>query len=127
VESSYAISMKVELEHSASMTLLSESRAQDLFWSCRQMCAHLASTGCDLRTGDILGTGTVSGPTEGSYGCLLETTQGGKVPVALSDGSSRHYLQDGDVVRMSAVAGDESSGVGFGECVGELKPARAVQ
>ncbi|GFF32142.1 fumarylacetoacetate hydrolase [Aspergillus udagawae] len=127
VESNYAIRMKVELEDSASMTLLSESRAQDLFWSCRQMCAHLASTGCDLRTGDILGTGTVSGPTEGSYGCLLEATQGGKVPVVLSDGSSRHYLQDGDVVRMSAVAGDESSGVGFGECVGELKPARAVQ
>ncbi|KAH1915399.1 hypothetical protein KXW75_006176 [Aspergillus fumigatus] len=108
VDFTYAISLKVELEHGASSTLLSTSGAQDLFWSHRQMCAHLASTGCDLQTGDILGTGT-----------------GGKVPVALSDGSSRRFLQDGDVVKMSAVAGDESSGVGFGECVGELKPARA--
>lgn len=69
----------------------------------------------------------MGGSTEGSCGCLLEITQGGKVPRALSDGSSRYFLQDGDVVRMSAVAGDASSGDGFGECVGELKPARTVQ
>ncbi|GES58113.1 fumarylacetoacetate hydrolase [Aspergillus terreus] len=125
-EFNYAIEMTVELQHGENMSRLSRSQAQDMFWSGRQMCAHLASTGCDLRTGDILGTGTVSGSQEGSYGCLLEITQGGKATAQLVDGSTRVYLQDGDVVRMTAVAGDESSGVGFGECVGELLPARAL-
>ncbi|KAL5355682.1 hypothetical protein BJX96DRAFT_184256 [Aspergillus floccosus] len=120
----YAIDMTVDLQHGGHTSRLSRSQAQDMFWSGRQMCAHLASTGCDLRTGDILGTGTVSGSQEGSYGCLLEITQGGKAAAQLADGSTRVYLQDADVVRMTAVAGDESSGVGFGECVGELRPAR---
>ncbi|KAL4888628.1 hypothetical protein BDV59DRAFT_211034 [Aspergillus ambiguus] len=120
----YAIDMTVELQHGGTTSVLSKSQAQNMFWSGRQMCAHLASTGCDLRTGDILGTGTVSGSQEGSYGCLLEITKGGKAAAQLADGSSRVYLQDGDVVRMSAVAGGEISGVGFGECIGELKPAR---
>ncbi|KAG2412899.1 hypothetical protein HFD88_010456 [Aspergillus terreus] len=125
-EFNYAIEMTVELQHGENTSRLSRSQAQEMFWSGRQMCAHLASTGCDLRTGDILGTGTVSGSQEGSYGCLLEITQGGKAAAQLVDGSTRVYLQDGDVVRMTAVAGDESSGVGFGECVGELRPARAL-
>ncbi|KAI9933127.1 hypothetical protein ASPWEDRAFT_174287 [Aspergillus wentii DTO 134E9] len=119
----YAIDLKVELQDGSNNTVVSESQAQDLYWSGRQMCAHLSSTGCNLQTGDILGTGTVSGSQEGSYGCLLEVTDGGKVPLKLSDGSTRVFLQDGDVIRMTGVVGSESSGVGFGECIGELKPA----
>jgi fumarylacetoacetase len=115
--------MKVELLYEGKITTLSESNTRDLHWSGRQMCAHLASTGADLQTGDILGTGTVSGPTDGSVGCLLEVTKGGKEPILLNDGSRRVYLQDGDVIRMTALAGATGSGVGFGECIGELKPA----
>jgi fumarylacetoacetase len=115
--------MKVELLYEGKITTLSESNTRDLHWSGRQMCAHLASTGADLQTGDILGTGTVSGPTDGSVGCLLEVTKGGKEPILLNDGSKRVYLQDGDVIRMTALAGAPGSGVGFGECIGELKPA----
>ncbi|KAJ6070845.1 hypothetical protein N7467_012164 [Penicillium canescens] len=122
-ESNYDISMKVELLNEGQITTLSESNTRDLHWSGRQMCAHLASTGADLQTGDILGTGTVSGPTDGSFGCLLEVTKGGKDPVFLANGSKRFYLQDGDVIRMTALAGAPGSGVGFGECVGELRPA----
>ncbi|KAJ5775106.1 uncharacterized protein N7511_000117 [Penicillium nucicola] len=122
-ESSYDISMKVELLNDGQVTTLSRSNVRDLHWSGRQMCAHLASTGADLQTGDILGTGTVSGPTDGSFGCLLEVTKGGKEPVLLADGSKRVYLQDGDVIRMVASAGASGSGVGFGECIGELRPA----
>ena len=122
-ESSYAINMKVELMVGDQVMTVSESKLQDLHWSGRQMCAHLASTGADLQTGDILGTGTVSGPDEGSLGCLLELTQAGKNPLKLSDGSQRHFLQDGDIVRMTALAGNVGSWVGFGECVGELQPA----
>ncbi|KAL2860753.1 fumarylacetoacetate hydrolase family protein [Aspergillus lucknowensis] len=128
----YDINMSVELLHPSNETKKDEihastiatSLAKDLFWSHRQMAAHLASSGCDLRTGDLLGTGTVSGPVDGSFGCLLESTKGGKETVKLVDGSERVYLRDGDVVRMSAVVGAEGSGVGFGECVGEVLPAR---
>lgn len=124
--SSYAINMKVEILVGTQATTVTESNTQDLHWSGRQMAAHLASTGADLQTGDIIGTGTVSGPAHGSYGCLLEITKAGKEPINLVDGSIRRYLVDGDVVRMTAVAGGPDSGVGFGECVGELQPAMKV-
>ena len=88
-ESGYAIDMKVELLVGDQVTPISESKVQDLHWSGRQMCAHLASIGADLQTGDILGTGTVSGPDEGSLGCLLEITKAGKEPVTLSDGAKK--------------------------------------
>jgi fumarylacetoacetase len=126
----YDITMSVEILHSNASdstrmsSTIATSPAKSLFWSHRQMAAHLASSGCDLRTGDILGTGTVSGEEDGSYGCLLESTKGGKEKVKLSGGAGeRVYLLDGDVVRMSAVVGPEGSGVGFGECVGEIMAA----
>ncbi|KAL2811284.1 hypothetical protein BJX63DRAFT_285990 [Aspergillus granulosus] len=127
----YDITMSVEILHgqesgstTETATTIATSPAATLFWSHRQMAAHLASSGCDLRTGDILGTGTVSGEDEGSFGCLLETTKGGKESVKLTGGTEeRVYLLDGDVVRMSAVVGGENSGVGFGECVGEIRRA----
>ncbi|KAL4977160.1 hypothetical protein BDW66DRAFT_150474 [Aspergillus desertorum] len=103
---------------------IATSAAKELFWNHRQMVAHLTSCGSDLRTGDLLGTGTVSGSVEGSYGCLLESTRGGKQAVELADGGKRVYLLDGDIVQMTAVLGDEGSRVGFGECIGEILPAK---
>lgn len=113
----WSIDMKVEIQTGGSTTLVSHSKAQELHWSVQQMCAHLANSGCGLQTGELLGTGTVSGPTDEELGCLLEITQGGKVPLTLTDGKKRTFLEDGDVVKMSAVAAE---GVGFGECVGML-------
>lgn len=124
--SSYDIGMKVEIIAAGQASTVSETNNQHLYWSGRQMAAHLASVGADLQTGDILGTGTVSGPDDGALGCLVEMTKAGNEPITLVDGSKRTELQDGDVVRMTAVAGGAGSGVGFGECVGELKPARRV-
>jgi fumarylacetoacetase len=124
--SSYAIDMKVEILTGTEATTVTESKAQDLHWSGRQMAAHLASTGADIQTGDIIGTGTVSGPVDGSYGCLLEITKAGKEPITLVDGSKRHFLLDGDIVRMTAVVGEPGSGVGFGECIGEIQPAMKI-
>ncbi|KAJ6007497.1 hypothetical protein N7540_011473 [Penicillium herquei] len=123
---SYEIDLKVELIVGDQVITASESKAGDLYWSGRQMCAHLASTGADLQTGDILGTGTVSGPKEGSLGCLLEITKAGKEPLEFPDGSKRFFLQDFDVVRMTAVAGGSASGVGFGECIGQVQPAKQL-
>lgn len=122
-EPSYELDFTVELITGDVTTEISKSKFKDLYWSGRQMAAHLASVGADLRSGDILGTGTISGPEPHSLGCLLELTSGGKEPVPLKDGSARHALQDGDVVRITGVAGGAGSGVGFGECIGELRPA----
>lgn len=123
-ESLYSIDMTVEIISGAQTTPVCKSNLSSLYWNIRQMAAHIVSAGSGLRTGDVLATGTVSGTEPGSYGCLLEVTEGGKNPIKLSDGTERHFLNDGDVVRMVAVAGGDDSGVGFGDCVGELLPAR---
>ncbi|KAH7258471.1 hypothetical protein B0J15DRAFT_445764 [Fusarium solani] len=124
--STYSITMEVEILTGSTATKIGVCPVDSLYWSPPQLLAHAVSSGSALRTGDILATGTVSGSIDGSHGCLLETTEGGTKPVALSDGSRRTYLEDGDVVRITAVAGEASSGVGFGECIGRLTPSRSL-
>jgi fumarylacetoacetase len=119
----YAIRMQVEILAQGVASTVGASQIQSLYWSARQMIAHVASAGSPLNTGDVMATGTVSGSQPGSFGCLLEVTEGGKIPFKLQDGTERRFLQDGDVVRMTAVAGDDESGVGFGECIGKLLPS----
>jgi fumarylacetoacetase len=122
----YAIDLKVEILSNGTSTVTCESKLHTLYWTVPQMIAHLVTGGCGLRTGDIVATGTVSGFEKGTHGCLLETTEGGRNPLRLTDGTTRTYLQDGDVVIMTATAGGKSSGVGFGECAGKIlasKPA----
>ncbi|KAJ4120089.1 hypothetical protein NW768_010372 [Fusarium equiseti] len=120
--STFSITMKVELLTNSTATTLGTCPVEALYWTPQQMIAHSVSSGSALRTGDILATGTVSGSNEASRGCMLETTEGGSKPVTLEDGSKRGYIEDGDIVRITAVAGE---GVGFGECIGRLTPARA--
>ncbi|KAJ4252020.1 hypothetical protein NW762_011321 [Fusarium torreyae] len=122
--STFSITMKVEVLANSNATTLGTCPVESLYWTPQQMVAHSVSSGSALRTGDILATGTVSGSDDGSRGCLLETTEGGTTPVTLGDGSQRGYLKDGDVVRITGVAGQPSSGVGFGECIGRLTPGR---
>ncbi|KAK3290867.1 uncharacterized protein B0H64DRAFT_451348 [Chaetomium fimeti] len=116
----YAIQMQVEILSGETATMAGTSWVQSLYWSSRQMVAHAVSAGAALRTGDIMATGTVSGDGEDARGCMLELTEGGSKPFKLNDGTERGFLHDGDVVRMTAVAGEEQSGVGFGECIGRL-------
>lgn len=120
----YAIKLQVEILAGDSATVTGKSCVSSLYWSIRQMIAHVASAGSALRTGDIMATGTVTGAQRDEYGCLLEATEGGSKPLKLNNGSERRFLLDGDVVRMTGVAGDEESGVGFGECIGKLIPSR---
>lgn len=124
--SAYSINMEVEIATSKSSTRVANCPVRSLYWTPSQMVAHSVSSGSSLRTGDILATGTISGPGEGNKGCLLETTEGGSRPITLHNGSQRTYLEDWDVVRITAVAGDtiSESGVGFGDCVGQLTPSR---
>ncbi|KAF3032497.1 hypothetical protein E8E12_003523 [Didymella heteroderae] len=99
---------------------------ETMYWTFRHMLAHHTIGGCGLRTGDLIASGTVSGEKEHEHGCLLELTKNGKKPSKLDDGSELRYLADGDEVTYEAVIGNGSSGVGFGACVGVVKPARSV-
>jgi fumarylacetoacetase len=93
----------------------------DMYWTPGQMLTHHASNGCNLRPGDLLASGTVSGPDLESAGCLLERTSGGRVPLALPTGETRRFLEDGDEVVLRARC--ERPGfapIGFGECRGRV-------
>ncbi|WP_457442412.1 fumarylacetoacetase [Roseateles sp. P5_E4] len=105
--------------------LLSRSSYRHSYWSLAQMVTHHAEGGCALRPGDLLGTGTQSGPGEDELGCLLELTQGGQRPLMLSNGEQRIYLEDGDTVSMRAWCERVGSArIGFGECQGTVLPAK---
>ena len=100
--------------------LLSRGNLRDLYWTPAQFVTHHASNGCNLRTGDLLATGTISGPNEGSEGCLLEMKHRSE-PLRLPTGEVRTFLEDGDQVTFRAYA--QRNGlprIGFGECVGTV-------
>jgi len=100
---------------------ISRGNFRDTYWTIAQMLAHHASNGCNLRTGDLFGSGTVSGPTRDSLGCLLELTRRGAEPFHLFEGEERRYLEDGDEVVLRAYCQREGSvRIGFGECRGLL-------
>jgi fumarylacetoacetase len=96
---------------------VSHSNLRDLSWTPAQLVAHHTSNGCNLEPGDLLGTGTVSGPRAESRGCLLERTWRGTEPLTLSSGEVRRFLEDGDLVRLEAPAHATLF------CEGELRPA----
>ncbi|RMH15559.1 MAG: fumarylacetoacetase [Acidobacteria bacterium] len=105
---------------------LSRSNARQLYWTPAQMLAHHASNGCNLRPGDLIASGTVSGPEKGSRGCLLELTGRGSEPLELPGGERRTFLEDGDeVILRGYCAGPGCARIGFGECRGVVLPARA--
>ena len=105
--------------------LLSASNLQELYWSINQMVAHHTSNGCNLQPGDLLATGTISGPANGSEGCLLEKTAF-SLPISLPGGEERRFLEDGDTVIFRACANKEGCPrIGFGECRGTIEPSWA--
>jgi fumarylacetoacetase len=112
-------------------TRISRSNAKFLYWNFAQMLAHHTVGGCPLRVGDLLGSGTISGPTPDSLGCLLEMTQGGKTPLHLGPAergpAERRYLLDGDAVTLRGFAGEGDRRVGFGEVRGTVLPSLAFR
>jgi fumarylacetoacetase len=96
-----------------------------MYWTVAQIDAHHASNGCNLQPGDLLGTGTISAPTDDGCGSLMEISRGGTRPVALPSGEERSFLQDGDEILLSATArADGHVPIGFGECRAVVLPAR---
>ena len=103
---------------------VSRSRMADLYWTVAQMFTHHSSNGCNLRPGDLFASGTISGPTADSRGCLLELTWRGTEPLTLPNGEARKFLEDGDEVILRAFC--EAAGrarIGFGECRGVIVSA----
>ncbi|MCB1055495.1 MAG: fumarylacetoacetate hydrolase family protein, partial [Acidobacteria bacterium] len=100
---------------------LSHGRFRDLYWTPAQMIAHHTSNGCNLQAGDLLASGTVSGPEKGQRGCLLELTWRGAEPLELPGGEVRHFLDDGDeVILRGYCERDGYVRIGFGECRGRI-------
>jgi len=101
---------------------LSESHARHMYWTFAQIVTHHASGGCNLTTGDLLGTGTLSGPERENAGSMLELSEGGKTPIELPNGEMRTFLMDGDTIILKARA--EAPGfvpIGFGDCSGTIR------
>jgi fumarylacetoacetase len=119
----YDIRLEVKLKAGTSSTVISRTSATNLLFSFPQMLTHHTITGCNMSTGDLLGSGTISGTESGSEGSLLEQTAGGKTKVTLHDGIERTFLEDGDEVTLRGLCGEEGNYVGFGECVGKILPA----
>jgi fumarylacetoacetase len=95
-EAPWAYDIPVEVELNG--TVVIRGNARHLYWSIAQQIAHLTSNGASLRVGDLLGTGTISGPEREQRGCLLELSWAGQQPIELPDGSTRTFLEDGDEV-----------------------------
>ena len=102
---------------------ISRGNFQDTYWTIAQMLTHHTSNGCNMRPGDLFGSGTVSGPSRESLGCLLELTRRGTEPFRLPTGEERCYLEDGDEVMLRASCEREGYvRIGFGECRGTIVP-----
>ena len=100
---------------------LSETNLSNLYWTVSQMIAHHTSNGCPIRPGDLIGSGTVSGPEKRNRGCLLELTLGGKDPIELPNGETRTFLEDGDEIILRGFCEAESyRRIGLGECRGRI-------
>jgi fumarylacetoacetase len=101
------------------------SNARNMYWTVAQMVTHHTCNGCNLQPGDLLGTGTISGPDQVSCGSLLEATLGGKNPIVLASGEERRFLEDGDEVILRARGRREGfAPIGFGECRATILPSR---
>lgn len=106
--------------------LVTRANFRDMYWTVAQMIAHHTSNGCNLCIGDLIGSGTVSGPTDDSRACLAEIVGGGDV-VSFPNGETRTWLEDGDFVIFKARAEREGFvSIGFGECVGQILPALSL-
>ena len=111
-------------ELSEDPVLISDSNFTDSYWAFSQLIAHQTSNGANLCPGDLLGSGTLSGPAASSRACLLELTQGGTNPITLPNGEQRSFLEDGDTVIMRGYCEKPGSvRIGFGECKGTVLPA----
>jgi fumarylacetoacetase len=122
----YDIQLEVRLQ-SPTMTapvVISRTNFKYMYWNICQQLAHHSITGCNMRPGDLLASGTISGSTPDSYGSMLELTWGGTKPLHLPDGTARKFLHDGDKITLTGVCKGDDFQIGFGEATATLLPAK---
>jgi len=104
-------------------TTVSRTNFKYMYWNINQQLAHHTVNGCNIQVGDVYASGTISGPSPGSFGSLLELSWNGQRPLHMPDGSERTFLEDGDTVIMKGHAEKDGVRIGFGECSGEILPS----
>jgi len=121
----FDISLEVLLRPAgaANATTLSRTNFRYMYWSMAQQLAHHTVAGCNTRVGDLMGSGTISGPTPDSAGSLLELTWNAKNPLTLENGETRGFIEDGDELTLAGWCQGDGYRVGFGTCVGKILPA----
>jgi len=103
--------------------IVCRSNFRHMYWNICQQLAHHTVNGCNINTGDLYASGTISGPDPGSYGSMLELTWRGTHPIRLSDGTERKFVNDYDAVIMRGYAERDGLRIGFGECTTKILPA----
>lgn len=120
---SFDINLEVAIQpENSKPTVVSHSNFKYLYWSMCQQLAHHTSNGCRVNSGDMMGSGTISGPTEDSFGSMLELTWGGQNPIKMSDGTERKFINDNDTVIMKGFCQNGQVRIGFGEVSSKLLP-----
>ena len=107
-------------------TTIAQTNYNQMYYSSAQQLAHHASSGCAMTTGDLLGSGTISGPEKSERGSLLELSWGGKEPITLETGETRTFIEDGDTLTLTGAAKGDGYQIGFGTCVGTILPAPKI-
>jgi fumarylacetoacetase len=121
----YDIELEVLMQPTgaATATSISRTNTRHLYYSAAQQLAHHAISGCRMNTGDLLGSGTISGPERHQFGSLLELTWGGRDPITLVTDETRRFIEDGDTLTLRGWAQGEGYRIGFGDCAGTILPA----
>ena len=122
---SYDIQLSVELQAAGQVQadVICQTNFKYMYWSMAQQLTHHTISGCNVQVGDLMGSGTISGPTPDSYGSLLELTWNTTKPLTLSNGEQRSFLQDGDTLVMKGYCEKDGLRIGFGEVSGKVLPA----
>ncbi len=120
----YDIDLEIGLRpQGGTETVIARTNYREMYYSSAQQLAHHTTSGCPMRVGDLLGSGTISGPDKESRGSLLELSWGGKEPFRLAGGETRSFIEDGDTLVLRGAARGDGYRIGFGDCSGQLLPA----
>ncbi|MBS9774078.1 MAG: fumarylacetoacetase [Tenacibaculum sp.] len=121
---SYDINLEMAIKPEGEKeTVVCNSNFKYMYWTMAQQLAHHTINGCPVNSGDMFGSGTISGPTKDSFGSMLELTWNGQNPIKMSDGTERKFINDNDTVIMRGYCKNGNIRIGFGECVGKILPA----
>jgi fumarylacetoacetase len=123
-ENNFDISLEVLVQPERSQeTVVSRSNFKYMYWNVNQQLAHHTVNGCNIQVGDLYASGTISGPSPGSFGSMLELSWNGQRPLHLANGAERKFIEDGDTIIMHGHAEKDGVRIGFGECKGKILPA----